>query len=180
MKDLSYRTDWSKGNRNNTLYYNLCLALMYDDQDGIKEHCRMGLESGLSQAIIEAKLRSAKSEIANDKPAQKNNIAYSSYTKPFKPSKKDFKKPTPKLEKHKIEKYIKTDEGSKDILLKKDKVKEQIADVFKIKKKWGLLELRKQVPHFQGNMSDRSIQRYLTKCGYQTVKDENRWVWIKK
>ena len=76
------------------------------------------------------------------------------------------------------EKYIKTDEGSKDILLKKDKIKEQIEAAFKTKDKWPLIEIRKVVDF--GNISDRSVQSHLGRCGCKTIKDDYRWVWVKK
>ena len=77
-----------------------------------------------------------------------------------------------------IETYVKTDEGSKKIISKKDEIKEQITAAFKIKDKWGILELRKQVRF--GNVTDRYIQQQLGRCGYKTIRFDDRWVWVKK
>ena len=86
MLNINYKTDYSKGNRDATTYHNFCLALKYDDQDGIRQIRQDASASGLSQAQIEAKYRSAlKSKIANDKPVKK------AYVKHYPVSKKLLK-----------------------------------------------------------------------------------------
>ena len=75
MLNITYDTDYSKGNRDNAGYKNFCKAIKYNDQDGIKQIRSDLLASGLSQAQVEAKFKSAsKSRIANDKPIKKPYI----------------------------------------------------------------------------------------------------------
>ena len=86
MLNINYKTDYSKGNRDATTYHNFCLALKFDDQDGIRQIRQDASASGLSQSQIEAKYRSAlKSRIANDKPIKK------AYAKHYPISKKLLK-----------------------------------------------------------------------------------------
>ena len=91
----------------------------------------------------------------------------------------EFNSHTALSQKQIIETYVKTDEGSKKIVSKKDEIREQLENAYKIKDKWGLLELRSQVKHFK-NLNDTTIQRHLGRCGYTVTKFDYRWVWVKK
>ena len=89
----------------------------------------------------------------------------------------EFNSHTALSQKQIIETYVKTDEGSKKIVSKKDEIKEQIDNAFKTKDKWPLIEIRKVVDF--GNITDKSVQRHLGRCGYQTIRFDDRWVWVK-
>ena len=78
-----------------------------------------------------------------------------------------------------VETYIKSDEGGKQILSKKDEIKKQVDALFLVKDKWSLAELKQKINF--GNVSDRYIQMRLKNCGCKSIfdLDTNKWVWIK-
>lgn len=76
--------------RNETLYYNLCLCYKYGQYEEAENQMRIARELGLPESEIRAVARSArKSNIANSEDSN-------TYIDSYKPSKKDFKRPSKK------------------------------------------------------------------------------------
>lgn len=91
----------------------------------------------------------------------------------------EFNSHTALSQKELLDTYVTSDEGSKKIVSRKDEIEEQLKNAYEIKDKWGLLELRAEVPGFQGK-SDKTIQRHLGRCGYENIREDYRHVWVKE